>query len=39
VRAAQEYRHSLDTLDADVRTHLALASEVLAQDRASRHRA
>jgi hypothetical protein len=31
VRAAQEYRSMLETLDADVRNHLALASEVLAQ--------
>jgi hypothetical protein len=31
VRAAQEYRSMLETLDADVRDHLALAAEVLAQ--------
>jgi hypothetical protein len=31
VRAAQEYRSMLETLDADVRNHLALASEILAQ--------
>jgi hypothetical protein len=31
VRAAQEYRSMLETLDADVRNHLALASDVLAQ--------
>ena len=30
VRAAQEYRRTLETLDADVRAHLALASRVLA---------
>lgn len=30
VRAAQEYRQTLETLDADVRAHLALASRVLA---------
>lgn len=34
VRAAQQYRQSLDALDADVRAHLALASEVLAHDAA-----
>ncbi|MBE7416746.1 MAG: hypothetical protein HS128_03180 [Ideonella sp.] len=30
VRAAQEYRQRLETLDADVRAHLAVASKVLA---------
>jgi len=30
VRAAQEYRQTLETLDADVRAHLAAASRVLA---------
>lgn len=39
VRAAQEYRQSLDALDTDVRAHLALASGVLAQNRESRPRA
>jgi len=35
VRAAQEYRQTLETLDADVRAHLAVASRVLA-DRSDR---
>jgi inorganic triphosphatase YgiF len=37
VRAAQEYRQSLETLDRDVRAHLALASRVLA-DKSDRRR-
>src|SRR5262249_27431746 len=36
VRAAQEYRHTLETLDVDVRAHLILASRVLA-DKSDRH--
>lgn len=39
VREAQAYRRSLDALDADVRAHLALAAELLAQDRLPRPRA
>lgn len=36
VRAAQEYRQTLETLDADVRAHLVAASRVLA-DRSDQH--
>jgi hypothetical protein len=36
VRAAQEYRRTLETLDADVRAHLVVVSHVLA-DPAHRH--
>lgn len=31
IRAAQEYRQMLDTLDADIRTHLELATTVVTQ--------
>jgi hypothetical protein len=36
VRAAQEYRQTLDALDGDVRSHLTQASAVLAQQTARR---
>ena len=39
VRAAQEYRERLDTLAGDVRSHLSLASHVLADLRPRPHRA
>ena len=39
VRAAQEYRERLDTLAGDVRSHLSLASGVLADLRPRSHRA
>ena len=39
VRAAQEYRERLDTLSGDVRSHLSLASGVLADLRPRRQRA
>jgi hypothetical protein len=32
VRAAQEYRQTLDALDGDVRAHLALAASVLSDE-------
>ncbi|MCW5656732.1 MAG: hypothetical protein KIT60_03430 [Burkholderiaceae bacterium] len=38
-REAQQYRQSLDALDTEVRTHLALASDVLAQDHVPRRHA